>query len=160
MKKFAVLFGTIFVALTLGACSGAAATSASSASTHTELAEASVETDLLGSRKVYLNNPYYGLALDDADAADLVWQSEIGGHAGSQFSMMATDGVEVTDPVSGVTFVLPAGTEEANLSDGAGAYIADGMTLDQLLSGLDESDFVVIGEISTSYGNLTVYRLA
>ena len=113
----------------------------------------------LEGKKIFLYNAFTGVILSDDEIASLLKQSEAKGITYSTFIALATTGEEITDPMSGMTFVVHEGKDYVNLSNGADIYEV-GSNLGQLLNSFDQNDFRLDRQIKSSYGTFNLYRRA
>lgn len=117
-------------------------------------------SDPLAGKTVYMYNAYQGVALNEANAASLVQQSEESGVVYSSFYDLATAGETLEDAETGARFVVQSGSGGLELGDGAEIYIIDGCSLDVLTSGsLTIDDFVFVGHTESSYGDFDLYDM-
>ena len=128
---------------------------------NTEVTSENVTADpikALEGKKIYMSGGYHGFALSDAEAEELMKETEEMGYS-SVFTMLYSTGKDLVDPKSGVTFRVLSDVDEVAMCDGAYIYDVGGMDVYSLTGGrFDGSKLDYVGDVDTSYGGFSLFR--
>ena len=112
----------------------------------------------LAGKKVFMDDEYIGYAFSEAKIDSIVREFQERG-LDSDFVKRITTGDELTDPDSGVTFLVEEGETTVELSNIAAVFILDDASLDELVnSSISVNQFEYVGPIETSFGTFDLYQ--
>ncbi len=144
-KKF---FVVVVVAVAVAALAAGVAFASSSATD-----EVSVKD-----RTIILEDTDFGFIISNDKIQDLVDNLKARGYEGCKFVSQIENGVSVTDPLTGVTFLTYDG--DVYFEEGADIYDIDNVSIDFLIKGeMDRGGRPLVGMFETQFGEFDLFRL-